>query len=215
VGPVILVSCWSTAHFVSQSSHILTFHQPTYRLRSHAGQQDHYTCYILRHLRKILLLLAIPHNDDAVRACIHLAALPPSTTSVVADVSVVEKWHAEEHGSVGLGIRLTMDDLEKLHFLLQVPSGGGIDDPPLDVGKHLWKLLYRSTPIPTNATIPLGEVERALRQQLTEGYQKHLRPDVTLSKLSLQTKKKFLLLLKPRHISKNFLTTDCEELPFY
>lgn len=210
------------------------------RLRSHAGQQDHYNCYILRHLRKILLLLAIPHNDDAVRACIHLAALPPSTTSVVADVSVVEKWHAEEHGSVGLGIRLTMDDLEKLHFLLQVPSGGGIDDPPLDIGKHVWKLLYRNTPIPTNATIPLGEVERTLRQQLTEGYQKHLRPDVTLSKLSLSDKEKVppppkaetyfkelsynglrgtTILLKPESAESDRLhdlvITDCNDCHFY
>lgn len=120
-----------------------------------------------------------------MRACIHLAALPPTTSSVVLDVSLVEKWHAEEHGSVGLGIRLNMDDLEKLHFILQLPAGGGIDDPPLDIGKFFWRILYRSTAIPGNASIPLGEVERALRQQLTEGYQKHLRPDLTMAKLSL------------------------------
>jgi Tubulin binding cofactor C len=182
----------------------------------------------------------VPHNDDAVRACIHLAALPPATTSVVTDVSVVEKWHAEEHGSVGLGVRLALDDLEKLHFVLQLPLGAGIDDPPLDIGKFLWRILHRNTALPGNPSIPLGDVERVLRQQLTEGYQKHLRPDLSMAKLSLNDNEKVpgrrpaevyykeisynglrgtTVLLKPEPAESDrmhdLVITDCNDCHFY
>lgn len=212
------------------------------RPRSHGGQQDHHTCYILRHLRKMLLLLAVPHNDDAVRACMHLAALPVSTTSVVSDISLAEKWHAEEHGSVGVSVRLTMDDLEKLHFVLQPPSGGGVDAAPLDIGRLLWGTIYRGTPIPAGASIPLGEVERVVRQQITESYEKHLRPEVAMAKLSLSHKareptlpvpkgREYLkeltynglrgttILLKPEsnetQLLHDLVITDCSDCHFY
>mmetsp|Transcript_9332 Transcript_9332/g.14388 ORF Transcript_9332/g.14388 Transcript_9332/m.14388 type:complete len:667 (-) Transcript_9332:306-2306(-) len=169
----------SGADGIRQQKHLST------RVRSHSSQQDHFTCYILRHLRKILLLLAVPHNDDAVRACMTLAAIQPTTTAPVSDASMVEKWHQEEHGTIGIQICLTLEDLEKLNFVLQPSSGGGIDDPPIDYGQFLWNEIYRGAPVKPGASIPLGEVEHFIRQQLTNGYQKHMRPELALAKLSL------------------------------
>lgn len=115
----------------------------------------------------------------------HLAALPPTPGNLSPDASVIEKWHNEEHGNVGIGMRLTMEDLEKLHFMLQPPSGGGVDDGPLDVGRHVWSTLYGG-PMPPNASIPLGEVERVIRQELTQGYQKD-STETAMSKLSISS----------------------------
>jgi hypothetical protein len=58
-----------------------------------------------------------------------------------------------------------MEDLELLNFWLQPPSGGGIDDHPLNIGEFLWSSLYSSPPPPT-ATIPIGDVEREVRRHL-------------------------------------------------
>ena len=158
-----------------------------YRVRSQSSQQDQYTGFLLRHLRKILLLIAVPHNEDAVNACAHFAqSPPPPNTKVSTDLALLEKWHQQEHGSVGVGIRLTMEDMEKLHFVLQPPSGGGVDDMPLDIGKYLWDLLHpRSPKMSSGATLPLGDVEREIRRQLQESYQR-VRPEESMSKLSLE-----------------------------
>lgn len=114
-----------------------------------------------------------------------LAAIQPSTTAPVSDASMVEKWHQEEHGAIGIQICLTLEDLEKLNFVLQPSSGGGIDDPPIDYGQFLWNEIYRGAPVKPGASIPLGEVEHFIRQQLTNAYQKHMRPELALAKLSL------------------------------
>ena len=66
---------------------------------------------------------------------------------------------------MGLQIRLTMEDLERLDLIFQPPAGGGIDDPPLKIGEFLWQSMYQDPPPPT-ASIPLGDVERELRQHL-------------------------------------------------
>ena len=58
-----------------------------------------------------------------------------------------------------------MEDLERLHFWLQPPSGGGVDDPPLKIGEYLWMSFYGSSAPPT-ATIPIGDVEREVRSNL-------------------------------------------------
>jgi hypothetical protein len=58
-----------------------------------------------------------------------------------------------------------MEDLERLHFWLQPPSGGGVDDPPLSIGEYIWSSLY-SSPAPPTATIPIGDVEREIRRHL-------------------------------------------------
>lgn len=151
----------------------------------------------------------------------HLGALSPSPHTLHADHAIIQKWHAEEHGSAGVGIRLTMDDLEKLHFVLQ--TGGGVDDAPLDIGKHLWNSLYGSTPIPSNATFPLGDVERALRQLLS--------PTASLAMLSLEEPKKddkelkytnlrgTTILLKPESTETqrlhDLVISDCSDCHFY
>mmetsp|Transcript_31942 Transcript_31942/g.36632 ORF Transcript_31942/g.36632 Transcript_31942/m.36632 type:complete len:706 (+) Transcript_31942:368-2485(+) len=155
------------------------------RAHLHAGwhnDNSHCTVYLLRHLRKILLLAALSHNPDAVRACMHLAAIPSpppaplsekfrSQRSMMAtaykrySADDLRRQHDDEHGNVGLSVRLTMEDLERLHFWLQPPSGGGVDDLPFKIGEYLWSSLY-SSPAPPTATIPIGDVEREIRRHL-------------------------------------------------
>jgi Tubulin binding cofactor C len=149
------------------------------RTRLHAAwnnDNSHCTAYLLRQLRKVLLLSAVSHNPDAVRACMHLAAIPSPAPSPPAENSRRPSWkrystgeihrqHDEEHGNVGLSVRLTMEDLERLHFLLQPQAGGGIDEPPLKIGEFLWASLY-SSPVPPTASIPIGDVEREIRRHL-------------------------------------------------
>jgi hypothetical protein len=128
---------------------------------------------MLRHLRKVLLLTAVSHNPDAVRACILLAAIPSSnfgelnrsTRNKRYSTEDIRRQHDEEHGTVGINVRLAMDDLERLHLVLQPANGGGIDDPPLRIGEYLWTSLY-ATKAPPTATIPIADVERELRRIL-------------------------------------------------
>ena len=168
-----------------------------YRTRLHAGWNNdntHCTVYLLRHLRKILLLTAVSHSPDAVRASMHLAAVPsPSPSQASAMVAVanssagssstssamrrsstnrtkysaeeIRRQHDEEHGSIGLNVQLTMDDLEHLHLVIQPPMGGGIDDPPLKIGEYVFKKVYHTVPPPT-ATLSLKDVEREIRHHL-------------------------------------------------
>ena len=121
-------------------------------------------------------MAAVSHNADAVRACMHLAAIPSPAPPPPSDKIRRNNWtrysadeirrqHDDEHGNVGLSVRLTMEDLERLHFWLQPPSGGGVDDPPLKIGENLWSSLYAS-PAPPTASIPIGDVERELRRHL-------------------------------------------------
>ena len=77
----------------------------------------------------------------------------------------IRRQHDDEHESVGMQIRLTMEDLERLDLTFQPPAGGGIDDPPLKIGDFLWQSMYQDPP-PPMASIPLGDVERELRQHL-------------------------------------------------
>jgi TBCC domain-containing protein 1 len=154
--------------------------------RLHAGWNNdntHCTAYLIRHLRKALLLTAISHNPDAFRACMHLAAIPSPSGSRNSGVGksagaagrrtnapANHQYSAEElqrqHGNVGLNVLLTMEDLERLDFLFQPPAGGGIDEPPLRIGDFLLRCIYNSHQVPPMATIPLGQVERELRRQL-------------------------------------------------
>lgn len=128
----------------------------------------------MRHLRKILLLTAVSHNPEAVRACMHLAAIPSPTPnmplqtrhkSIKYSADELRRQHDDEHGNVGLSVQLTMEDLERLHLTLQPPQGGGIDDAPLKIGEYIFQSLYQTIPPPT-ASLPIGDVEREIRRHL-------------------------------------------------
>ena len=106
----------------------------------------------------------------------HLAAIPSPAPTPPSERTRKQAWkrysadeirrqHDEEHGNVGLSVRLTMEDLERLHFLFQPPGGGGIDEPPLKIGDFLWASLYGSA-VPPTASIPIGDVEREIRRHL-------------------------------------------------
>ena len=97
--------------------------------------------------------------------CLRFSKSIPKSTRRHATGEDIRREHDEEHGNVGLNVHLTMEDLERLHFWLQPPSGGGVDDPPIKMGDFLWNALYSSPP-PADATIPLGEVEREVRRHL-------------------------------------------------
>ena len=160
-----------------------------FRTRLHAGwnnDNSHCAAYLVRHLRKALLLSAIPHNHEAVLACIHLASLPsrppapPSTERLLRrnssrlkySVDELRRQHDEEHGLAGVNVQLTLDDLERLNLILQPPQGGGIDDPPLRIGEFLWMSLKLTRP-PPMATLRLGDVEQQIFR--------HLEMELTMS----------------------------------
>jgi TBCC domain-containing protein 1 len=141
-----------------------------FRTRMHATSYNdsaHCAAYLLRHLRKFLLLAAVSHNPDAVRACMHLSAIQhhPEKARTYSTGDDILRHHEEEHGNVGLNVQLTMEDLERLHFWLQPPSGGGVDDPPIKMGDFIWHHLY-TTPPHEGASIPLGDVEKEVRRHL-------------------------------------------------
>jgi Tubulin binding cofactor C len=165
------------------------------RTRLHATWRNdnrHCTAYFLRHLRKILLLTALSHNKEAQGACLHLAAMPPNDTAMHLrsaanpktiysastqkyDANEIRRWHNDEHGNVGLQVRLTMEDLDSLDFLLQPPLGGPIlrqdddDMAPMQnhrMGEFIWSLFYDESHPPPTATLQLGDVEREIRQLL-------------------------------------------------
>jgi hypothetical protein len=147
-----------------------------FRTCLHAGwDNDNTQCtaYLLRHLRKILLLIAVPYNAEAVRALMHLATLPspPPPNDRLRrlrhkfSADELRRQHEEQHGNVGLMVQLTLEDLERLHLVLQPPSGGGIEDPPLRIGDFIFKSLFQILP-PPMASIPIADVEREIRRHL-------------------------------------------------
>mmetsp|Transcript_7154 Transcript_7154/g.14964 ORF Transcript_7154/g.14964 Transcript_7154/m.14964 type:complete len:1104 (+) Transcript_7154:272-3583(+) len=142
------------------------------RTRLHAGlhnDNSHCAAYLLRHLRKFLLLTAVPHNDEAIWALSALAERPGSLDPEYDDMSSRQGYptlllssgvdgaapipttrpdanellsrHEQEHDVLGSSIRLTLDDLERLSLLLQPPNGGLIDDPPIRIGDLLRSLV--------------------------------------------------------------------------
>lgn len=138
------------------------------------------TCYLLRHLRKFLLLCAVPHNADALNAINYLVESSSphdseytdrqhptrshSNQHSTADADVLLRRHEEEHGEMGLNIRLTSDDLERLNLVIQAPSGGLIDDPPLYISD-----VMPSEDIAVYGGMSLEEVENEIRRHLEMG----------------------------------------------
>ena len=146
---------------------------------------SHFTIYILRNLRKFLLLSAVPHNADAQIALASLIESestqhdkeytdrqnPSSSRSSNGsslinvyghmDADKMLRCHDEEHGDIGLQVHLTTDDLERLNFILQAPSGGLIDDPPMYISDLMTAEVFA-----VYGSISLEDAEREIRQQL-------------------------------------------------
>mmetsp|Transcript_14098 Transcript_14098/g.20606 ORF Transcript_14098/g.20606 Transcript_14098/m.20606 type:complete len:728 (-) Transcript_14098:142-2325(-) len=159
------------------------------RTRIHAAPTDnsHCTAYLLRHLRKFLLLSAVPHNSDAVWAMTTLAdhkSSDPEYTDYRQSANggrpfslflahprpkpnahQIRMRHEEEHGTVGLDVRLLPDDLERLNVVLQAPSGGLIDDPPLRIGDYLQSIVAANGGSIIGG-ITVEDAERELRKHL-------------------------------------------------
>ena len=125
------------------------------RTRIHAGvHQNHAHCasFILRHLRKFLLLCAVPRNPEACRAIAALAAQSKSsdvrtletalsTTFKVMGVDQIDLKHRNEHKNIGLDVQLTLEELDRLSLMMQAPSGGPVEEPPIAIGEHVLKCL--------------------------------------------------------------------------
>lgn len=149
-----------------------------------AGRLDNTNCtaYILRHLRKFLLLSCVPHNAEALMGIYSLAESesphdaeytdrqhPPSRKNgspmmnpyLTIDADVLLRRHEDEHAEIGLNVRMTSDDLERLNLILQSPSGGPIDGPPLYISDVMPK-----EELAIYGGIPLEDVEREIRKHL-------------------------------------------------
>ncbi|GAX26435.1 hypothetical protein FisN_37Hh015 [Fistulifera solaris] len=98
--------------------------------------------FVLQHLRHFLIVMALPESADAAW---HLAAAEPDP--------------------VGASIRLSLDTLERLWFLLQLPRGGSMDEPPRKMGTLLWNALYQSE-LHLAASLSVEEVEHELRKRI-------------------------------------------------
>jgi hypothetical protein len=175
---------------------------PRTRLHATGTHQNNANCasFLLRHLRKFLLLCAVPRNAQACRALTSLAT--GGGTSDIGesihrlrgannnlDVSDIEERHRREHGNIGLNVELTIEELDRLHLVLQSPSGGIANEPPIAIGEHILKCLameelevHRKSKPSTTSTTPVSrrwqmmqnglvtvaDAERILRRYLEE-----------------------------------------------
>jgi TBCC domain-containing protein 1 len=171
------------------------------RTRLHAGVHQnnaHCASFLLRHLRKFLLLCAVPRNSEACRAIAALAAQHQksedrslktvlSATMEELDVAQIEQKHKDEHRNIGLNVQLTLEELDRLSLVLQAPSGGPVEEPPIAIGEHVLKCLaveemearessggrsssaslHRMSLI-HNGLVTVGDAERILRKYLED-----------------------------------------------
>mmetsp|Transcript_27976 Transcript_27976/g.43990 ORF Transcript_27976/g.43990 Transcript_27976/m.43990 type:complete len:764 (-) Transcript_27976:817-3108(-) len=165
------------------------------RTRLHAGtHENNGTCalFLLRHLRKFLLLCACPRNMDACKAVATIAlqqqqsgssnksssssSMPVNIAEV--DIRRIEQDHVQEHGNIGLHIKLTLEELDRLNLILQAPNGGPVEEPPIAIGEHILKCVameemesrgststYKWTMM-QNGLITVADAERILRRYL-------------------------------------------------
>jgi hypothetical protein len=161
--------------------------------------------FLLRHLRKFLLLCAVPRHALACRALATLAARGGGEGGGIGiggggcggrssrnavnnlDISTILQQHQREHGTIGLNVELTIEELDRLHLVLQAPSGGLVDEPPIAIGEHVLKCLAleelevhrkskSSLAGPTtirwnlmqNGLVTVSDAERVLRRYLEE-----------------------------------------------
>jgi len=158
------------------------------RTRLHAGtHQNNGTCalFLLRHLRKFLLLCACPRNMDACNAVATIALQQSGNSKSsmpvnIADVDIrrIEQDHVQEHGNIGLHIKLTLEELDRLNLIMQAPNGGPVEEPPIAIGEHILKCVameemesrgststYKWTMM-QNGLITVADAERILRRYL-------------------------------------------------
>jgi len=158
------------------------------RTRLHAGtHENNGTCalFLLRHLRKFLLLCACPRNMDACKAVATIArqqggssksSMPVNIAEV--DIRRIEQDHVQEHGNIGLHIKLTLEELDRLNLIMQAPNGGPVEEPPIAIGEHILKCVameemesrgttstYKWTMM-QNGLITVADAERILRRYL-------------------------------------------------
>lgn len=171
------------------------------RTRLHAGLHQnnaHCASFLLKHLRKFLLLCAVPRNSEACRAVAALAAQHQasedrslktvlSATLEELDVAQIEQKHRNEHKNIGVNVQLTLEELDRLSLVLQAPSGGPVEEPPIAIGEHVLKCLaveelearessgrrssaaslHRMT-LMHNGLVTVGDAERILRKYLED-----------------------------------------------
>ena len=145
-----------------------------------------------------LLLCAVPRNSEACRAIAALAAQQQSPedrslktvlspTQEELDVAQIEQKHKGEHRNIGVNVQLTLEELDRLSLVLQAPSGGPVEEPPIAIGEHVLKCLAveemearqssgaRGTPaslhrlsLMHNGLVTVGDAERILRKYLED-----------------------------------------------
>jgi TBCC domain-containing protein 1 len=163
------------------------------RTRLHAGtHQNNGNCalFLLRHLRKFLLLCAVPRNLDACKAVTNLAMQQSGASSKssmpvnIADVDIrrVEQDHVQEHGNIGLNIKLTLEELDRLNLIMQAPNGGPVEEAPIAIGEHILKCVameemesrgpgataMHKWNMMQNGLITVADAERILRRYLVD-----------------------------------------------
>lgn len=184
---------------------------PRTRLHATGTHENNANCasFLLRHLRKFLLLCAVPRNAQACRALTTLAAAgiggsdndsigvdsrqlrgTNNNNNIRLDASNIEEQQRREHGDIGLNVELTIEELDRLHLVLQSPGGGMVNEPPIAIGEHILKCLAleeldlhrksskSTTACPTpltqrwqmmqNGLVTVADAERILRRYLEE-----------------------------------------------
>ena len=167
-------------------STLLTHPSLSPRTRIHA--QHHHTgmahsSFVLTHLRKFLLFIALPHNAEALAALKNLIdnESPRSEPSSqhnsqfqsqnYPDPQQINEIHDRDHGNFGHGIYLTNEDLDRLSFILHAPNGGLIDDPPILIHDFFSKSSYERDGIDQDVGQKLYKleiIEKKLRYYIEE-----------------------------------------------
>jgi len=80
------------------------------------------------------------------------------------DVQAIQNQHQEEHADIGLNIRLSKDDLERLSLILEAPSGGYMDDDPLQIADIIPPAVLSD--LASNGGILLEDIEREIKRHL-------------------------------------------------
>ena len=57
------------------------------------------------------------------------------------DAATIEARARDEHGAAGQLVELAVEELDRLHLVLQDPSGGLVDDPPVAIGERVVRCL--------------------------------------------------------------------------